>query len=557
MSVKRHNFAFVNRLAREVIFLVLLPNILTNSSLADQGIYFAKKTYIAKPLPAFNTTKDKLPSPIYDEDPNYVNCYWKAWELAFRNFHEPAKESGFVSQFIDAAFNQNIFLWDTCFLTMFCNYAHPYIPGIRSLDNFYAKQHEDGEICREINRTTGKDFEPWVNRENRQLFSRWGYCWEEEQKQADVVYKGRPVPKPNPKLTLDSLNHPIFAWAELESYRVTADKDRLELVWEPLVRYYQVLKKYLMQGNGLYMTDSASMDNATRNIYLVSGGTGIDISSEMVLFARNLSEIAGILGKQQTARQYRSEAEELAGLINKLMWDGKRKFYFDLTLEGKRAPVKSIAAFWTLLAEVASKSQAAALVAELKNPATFKTVHCVPTLAADEPGFDPEGGYWKGAVWAPTEKMVIQGLENYGYRELSREIAMKHLHNVVEVYKETGTLWENYAPQSIARGKPSKGDFVGWTGIGPIALFIEYAIGIKADAAANVVTWDIRSPKRVGIENFWFGGKTVSLVCQQPDIEGTRAIRVLSDGDFRLIVHLNGKKRTIKIPANRLVQMDI
>jgi len=39
-------------------------------------------------------------------------------------------------------------------MTMFCNYAHPCVPGIGSLDNFYVKQHEDGEICREINRAT-------------------------------------------------------------------------------------------------------------------------------------------------------------------------------------------------------------------------------------------------------------------------------------------------------------------------------------------------------------------------------------------------------------------
>ena len=539
------------------LVIQMLIGFTAGSSSAKQGIFFAKKNYNPRPLPVFVTTKDKLPSPIYDEDPNYVRCYWKAWELAFRNFHEPAKESGFVCQFIDAAFNQNIFLWDSCFMTMFCNYAHPYVPGICSLDNFYAKQHDDGEICREINRTTGKDFEPWINRENKPLFSRWGYCWQKGHKQTDVVYKGRAVPVPNPKLTLDSLNHPILAWAELESYRITADKSRLELVWEPLVHYYNALKKYLMQGNKLYMTDSASMDNATRNIYLESGGTGIDISSEMVLFARNLSEIAGILGKQQEARQYRREAEELARVINKLMWDSKRKFYFDLTLEGEQAPVKSIAAFWTLLAKVASKSQAEALVAELNNPKTFKTVHRVPTLAMNEPGFNPEGGYWNGAVWAPTERMVIQGLENYGYKELAREIAMNHLHNVVEVYKETGTLWENYAPQSIARGKPSKGDFVGWTGIGPIALFIEYAIGIKADATANVITWNISSTKRVGVENFWFGGKRVSLICQQPDTNGARAIKVLSDGGFRLKVRLNGKTKTIEIPAKKLVQVDI
>ena len=77
-----------------------------------------------------------------------MTMYWKAWEIGFGNFHEPHPGSGYVSQFIDAAFNQNIFLWDTCFMTMFCNVAHPLVPGIGSLDNFYAKQYEDGEICR-------------------------------------------------------------------------------------------------------------------------------------------------------------------------------------------------------------------------------------------------------------------------------------------------------------------------------------------------------------------------------------------------------------------------
>ncbi|MHC4352987.1 MAG: MGH1-like glycoside hydrolase domain-containing protein, partial [Planctomycetota bacterium] len=523
----------------------------------EQGRYFAVKKYVPKPLPAFAETKDRLPAPIYDKDPNYVRCYWKAWELAFRNFHEPEPQSGYVSQFIDAAFNQNIFLWDTCFLTMFCNYAHPYVPGICSLDNFYAKQHEDGEICREINRTTGKDFAPWVNREGKPLFSRWGYNWDKGQKQVDVVYRGRSVPTPAPKLTLDSLNHPIFAWAELESYRITTDEARLQLVWEPLVKYYEALEKYLMQGNGLYITDSASMDNATRNVYIEAGGTGIDISSEMVLFARNLSKMADTLGKRRLARQYRRKADELAGLINKLMWDDERKFYFDLSLDGKRAPVKSIAGFWTLLARVASESQAAALAAELENPTTFATLHRVPTLAANEPGFNPDGGYWNGAIWAPTEKIVVRGLENYGYDKLAREIAMNHLHHVVEVYKKTGTLWENYAPQSVSRGKPSRGDFVGWTGIGPIAFLIEYAIGIKADAVANVVTWDIKSPTRVGVERFWFGGKTASFVCQEPNVRGKRGIRVESDGAFHLKIVIDGKAKAVDVPAEKTVQVEI
>jgi hypothetical protein len=37
-------------------------------------------------------------------------------------------------------------------------------------------------------------------------------------------------------VTLDALNHPILAWAELESFRVTGDRSRRWLIYEPLAR---------------------------------------------------------------------------------------------------------------------------------------------------------------------------------------------------------------------------------------------------------------------------------------------------------------------------------
>ncbi len=60
-----------------------------------QGRYFAKKEYVPQPLPTFAETKARLPSPIFDDNPVYVQMYWKAWELAFRNFYEPRPGSGF------------------------------------------------------------------------------------------------------------------------------------------------------------------------------------------------------------------------------------------------------------------------------------------------------------------------------------------------------------------------------------------------------------------------------------------------------------------------------
>ena len=513
----------------------------------------------ASRLPALDETRDALPAPIYDENPAYVACYWRAWELAFRNFHAPTKRNGFVSPYIDAAFNQNIFLWDTCFMTLFCNYAHGLTPGIASLDNFYAKQHDTGEICREIVRTTGRDFESWVNREDKPLFCRWGGWWagnRTNRAPTPVEYRGREAPSPNPRCTLDALDHPVPAWAEIESFRVTGDGERLRRVWSPLTRYYAAFRTYLRQGNGLYITDWASMDNSQRNPHLARGGTGVDTSAEMALFARALAEMADVLEKPDEAAAYRADAEQLAEKINALMWDEARRFYFDLSVDGERGTVKTIAAYWTLLAGVAPPERAAALARELDNPATFNTPHRVPSLAADESKFAPDDGdYWCGAVWPPTNMMVVRGLDRYGYTDLARTIALDHLDHVAAVCLDTGTMWENYSPTRVAPGNPARADFVGWSGIGPIAFLIEYAVGLRPDAPNRTLTWTIRSEQRVGCERYRFGGLVVSLVCEAPDRAGRRELRVEGDGDFHLRVLLNERPHEFDLNAGELLRV--
>jgi hypothetical protein len=538
----------------KIFLFVLAAFCIFNDSFAqnadDQGMYFSKKVYQPKPLPKYDETKNLLPAPIYEENPLLIETYWKAWEMAFRNFNEPENGSGYVSQFLDCAFNANIFLWDMSFQTMFLNVAHPLVPGISSLDNFYIKQHSTGEICREINRTTGVDFEPWRNTEDLPLFSRWGFDEYFNQYRSDVIYKGREAPSPNPKLTLDALNHPILAWAELESYKWTGDKERLKLVRLPLIKYYEALKKYIRQGNGLYITDWASMDNSPRNICLAKGGTGIDISSEMVLFARNLSELSAILGYEEEATKFKEEADSLSAIINSKMWDEEKKFYFDLTIEEKFCGIKTIAAFWTLLSRTATPERAEYIVNQLKNPNTFGRLHPVPTLAADEDEFYPQGGYWSGAVWVMTNTMVIKGLDLFGYNQLAKEIAIKHLDATAKVYKQTGTFWENYAADSIKEGINTNGapvvkDIVGWGALAPVLYFIHYGIGLQPNAQKNELVWKIDSDKRCGCERFRFNGHIVDLVAEPTD--NTIKITVQSDGEFLLKVISNGKEQQFNI----------
>ena len=465
-----------------------------------QGVYFSKKSYQPHPLPKFDETKNLLPSPIFDENPLYIDMYWKTWELAFKNFHEPKEGTGFVSQFIDAAFNSYIYLWDTAIMTMFLNTANELTPGISSLDNFYAKQHSTGEICREINRSDGTDFEQWRNVENLPLFSRWGFDEYFNQYRADVVYKDREAPTPNPKLTLDALNHPILAWAEMESFKWTGDKARLELVRLPLIKYYEALKKYIRQGNGLYITDWASMDNSPGTPCLERGGTSVDISAEMVLFARNLSGLSSILGYEEDAKSFQNDADSLSEIINKKMWDDEKKFYFDLTIDEKYCPIRTIGAFWALVSKTSTKEKTHYLACQLTNPTTFGRLHPVPSLSADEKEYYPQGGYWSGAVWIAMNTMIIKGLEEYEFNDLAKEIALKHLDAMAQVYKRTGTIWENYAADSIKEGINTNGaavakDMVGFSGVTPILHFIEQAIGLQPNAPKNELVWKINSDK--------------------------------------------------------------
>ena len=498
-------------------------------------MYFAKKAYQPAPLPKFGAVKNELPAPIFDENPLWLKMYWKSWELAFRNFHEPAAGSGYVSQFIDAAFNQNIFQWDTCFMTMFCNYAYPLVPGIGSLDNFYCKQYADGEIPREIDRTTGVCFVAWLNPQKKRSSASAAGA-------GNGQGRARGLSRPQPAQNAPARHARRAGPSDLLLGRDgTLPRHRRpgtdRLVYEPLKRYRDALDTYIRQGNGLYITDWASMDNSQRNPYLARGGCGIDISSEMVMFDRDLAAMAEMLGKTDESRAFRKAAEATAALINKLMWDPERKFYFDLTLEGRRAPVKTVAGFWPLLAGVPSDQQAKCLVAQLQNPQDFARLHRVPTVAADEPGFSPNGNYWRGSVWAPTDTMVIRGLERYGYHDLAREIAMNHLANIGKVFERTGTVWENYAPDKIEPGQPAARDFVGWSGIGPILYLLEFGIGLKPDAPANRLTWNLTSAKPCGCERFRFAGHTVTLKAA-PSAGPSPIWRITaeSDGPFDLIV---------------------
>ena len=85
--------------------------------------HVAKNTFLSMPaddtaIPAYDEIKERLPRPIWDGHDDTLRCYDKAWQIAFRNLRCAKREAGFVSNFIDTAFNGYLFMWDLSFIVL-------------------------------------------------------------------------------------------------------------------------------------------------------------------------------------------------------------------------------------------------------------------------------------------------------------------------------------------------------------------------------------------------------------------------------------------------------
>lgn len=482
----------------------------------------ARNTFIGAPvedapLPTYEDAKETLPRPVWEGHDDTVACYDKTWQIAFRNLRKPNAEAGFVSNFIDTAFNGYLFMWDSCFILMFGKYASRIFNFQKTLDNMYSHQHKDGFICREICETA-----------NGEQFTR-----------DDPGSTG-----PN-----------VMPWSEWEYFCSTGDKERLSRVFDPLCAYHKWFQLHRSWPDGSYWSCglACGMDNQPRQAPGYDPGmhhgfmSWIDTCAQQYLSAKLLCQMADVLSRADEVEWLREEAALLGSTINQKMWSEKDAFYYDTRRDGSVSGVKTVGAYWTLLADLVPPERMERFVAHLDNEKEFKRPNRIPTLSADHPDYDPNGGYWRGGVWAPTNYMVLRGLHDHGYDALAHDIASDYLRNVVEAFVKTGTVFENYCPEKPERGIPSQPDFVGWTGLAPISILFEYVFGIHPDAQNAKITWHVACTERHGVEKYPLGDATVDLICEsRASADEKPVITVKSDRPVTVEVIWNGTTEIIR-----------
>jgi glycogen debranching enzyme len=277
--------------------------------------------------------------------------------------------------------------------------------------------------------------------------------------------------------------------------------------------------------------------------------TWIDATLQQILAARQLLEMAKTLNRDSDITDIKTEYDFLTQFTNQRLWDENTAFYFDRWRNGELSKTKSIGAYWALLADIVPPERQEKFIAHLRNPQEFNRPHRVPSLAADHPNYTVQGDYWRGSVWPPTNYMLLRGLSQVNENVLAHEIALNHLKNVTQVFRETGTLWENYAPEKAAPGKPAKDDFVGWSGLGPIAVLFEYVFGIRADVPKNQIVWDVRLLEEHGVKQYPFGTDgLLDLHCESRESENEEPqITVTSNVPVTIFVRWAGQQKSITV----------
>lgn len=498
-----------------------------------------------------------LPEVTFAEHPEWEELFAAAWETHKSNIKKAptALNPNENSYYIDEAYNDYIYAWDTMFMMMFDRYGLHQFPTLSSLDNFYYHQvdsdgADDGFICREISETTG-EFASWNNEYD------------------------------DPK----SLNPPLWAWAEWEQYQIHGDKSRFtkvingKTIFERLISHFNFVERTRTMDNGLYGKTTGlanGFDNTPNQDYGDCTQTYNDLSIQQAQAALYISKIAVEIGDEETAEYFQKKHETLSRKINDLLWSEDDGFYFNLDGGGEFTNIATPTGLWAMAGNVATEERAETMIdrytknsEKMYRPNGLSTVtYDYVDKSNDNIRFWPMGNYWQGAVWAPASYQYIYGLKQYGYTDLAFDEAVRHITMISDVYQKgkndeelgRATFWENYSSEYTVCARRqfdleyARSNFCGWTGALAIGTMIEDILGLDLNAPENTITWNLQLAEANGIDKLYMCHDGVENrinlhMTERVSASAPAEITVTAKQDFKLIVNNGDINKIINVKA--------
>ncbi|GMO29581.1 MAG: hypothetical protein LBG79_07455 [Spirochaetaceae bacterium] len=462
---------------------------------------------------------------FYDQD--FVDIYDRTWAWVQDCWDKGPENSAITGKFFSYPESETLTQMDAIFSSFFLVYSNRIFQANPTLDVFYGRQEESGAIRGAYNIKSGASI-----------------CGED-----------------NPH----GIGIPLFAWAEFNLYHKAANKKRIKEVLPILDRYNNWIDSEFKNENGLYEVPvtATGMFNAPREdaVYLV------DFNAMMAINVLYMAAIADILNDKDSGFRYKKQYFSLKTRINSLMWDPGDGFYYDLDKNGKRIKIKTIAAYWTLLAEIPNEDKAAQLVEKLKLPDVFGTAHPFPSVAANEKVFSESGDGYRGSVFPHLNFMVIKGLERYQQWDLARESAIRHLYFILDSMQENesgvkGSLYEAYKPLKEGKSEWSceppanwsffpRNQYFTFVALSTICLTVENIVGLTISLPRKTVDWIIPNMEIMGIENLSLKKNLITI----RSIKSVRGWEINLESEklyyFTINILNQKKKKTLPIPSGK------
>ncbi len=455
---------------------------------------------------------------FYDQD--FVDIYQKSWTWIQHPWKSGTKKNGFKHKYFNYPRNESINQFETCFSSFFLVYSNNVFSVSNLLDNFYSKQEESGAIRGEYRESDG----------------------------SPVFTSDNP----------EGLHPPLFAWVEFNMYHKIGMKKRVREIVPVLEKHFAWIERTFKEENGLFSVplSATMMPNAPREEVHFP----VDFNIQIAISALYLSQLGEVLNDKEISFKYKRLYFSMKTRINTMMWNEEDKFYYDLDKDCKQIKVKTIAAFWALIAEIPNEHKANLLISHLQNPETFGTENPFPTLAANEPMFDKRGLGCRGSVYPHFTFMIIKGLEKYFRYDLARACSIRHLYYMLDTLhpdkKTPGNIFEAYAPKNEGTAEwPEDKNFprplfLTFAALSTIALMIENVIGLMISLPRKTVDWIIPTLEIMGIENLSLRRNLITILSNK-SIRGWE-IRLESEKLYYFTVNILGeKKKTLPIPSGK------
>lgn len=269
------------------------------------------------------------------------------------------------------------------------------------------------------------------------------------------------APSPDP---VPVTKPPLAAWAVWKIHQSAPDLPFLASVYPALVRAHDWwFAASDPDGDGLpaYLHPySSGLDDSPVWDYGPRAEPP-DLNSYLIHQADRLADIADALGLPADAARWRSRAAAHAELLVAERWDGTR---FVTLADDAPVPVRTVLELMPLFTGRLPAEVAAALERTLRS-GSFWGEHPVPTVAFDDPAFDPDA-MWRGPVWLNVNYLLVDGLRRSGFTATADELHRRTLAMV----RDAGGLYEYWNPLTGARAPRATSGF-GWSA----ALFIDLA----------------------------------------------------------------------------------